>query len=140
MKPISDLDIDHFARTIWGEARGEGAEGMEACGWAIRNRVHDGHARWPRTYSEVCRQRYQFSCWNDSDPNRALVTKVDNRDTTFLTAQAIAFDVITHRIQDRSNGANHYLTTDLFRSRHRPKWADPEQITALIGNHIFLKL
>ncbi|MGI9503615.1 MAG: cell wall hydrolase [Geminicoccaceae bacterium] len=140
MKLISELDIDHFARTIWAEARGEGATGMEACAWAIRNRVYDEHGRWPSTYSEVCRQRLQFSCWNDNDPNRAPMIKVDNRDTAFLTAQAIALDVITVRIRDSSNGANHYLTHDLFRSRHRPNWADPERITARIGNHVFLHL
>ncbi len=113
---------------------------MEACAWAIRNRVYDRNGRWPQTFSEVCRQRFQFSCWNEGDPNRTTMTQVDNRDTSFLVAQAIALGVMTHRIDDRSNGANHYLSTGLFRSKHRPNWVDPEKITALIGNHVFLKL
>lgn len=34
-----ESDIDVLARTIWGEARGEGLGGQIAVGWCIRNRV-----------------------------------------------------------------------------------------------------
>lgn len=34
-----ERDIDVLARTIWGEARGEGLAGQIAVGWCIRNRV-----------------------------------------------------------------------------------------------------
>lgn len=37
-----DEQIDYMARTMWGEARGEGATGMRAVGHVIMNRVKAG--------------------------------------------------------------------------------------------------
>jgi hypothetical protein len=37
--PHTARDIDTLARTIWGEARNQGREGMIAVAWVIRNRV-----------------------------------------------------------------------------------------------------
>jgi len=31
--------LDTMARTVWGEARGEGERGMEAIAWVIKNRA-----------------------------------------------------------------------------------------------------
>lgn len=36
-----DEDIDTMARTIWGEARGEGVQGMQAIACVIMNRFHE---------------------------------------------------------------------------------------------------
>ena len=36
---LNERDVDVLARTIWGEARGEGRAGQIAVGWAIRNQV-----------------------------------------------------------------------------------------------------
>ena len=38
----SEKDRDILARTLWGEARGEGLDGQIAVAWTIRNRVFDG--------------------------------------------------------------------------------------------------
>ncbi|HJR27754.1 MAG TPA: cell wall hydrolase, partial [Pseudomonas sp.] len=67
----TEKDRDVLARTLWGEARGEGLPGQIAVAWAIRNRVNDGKARswWGEGYAGVCQAPYQFSCWNKSDPN-----------------------------------------------------------------------
>ena len=35
----TDKDQDILARTLWGEARGEGVAGQIAVAWSIRNRV-----------------------------------------------------------------------------------------------------
>ena len=138
MARITRNDIETMARTIWGEARGEGAPGMEAVAHVIKNRTRD--PRWPGSFESVCLQPRQFSCWNENDPNRAQLVKLGNDDLSFLRAQAIALDVITLRLADSTYGANHYLTVDLFRSAHRPAWADPETITARIGRHVFFEL
>lgn len=42
---VTDKDRDILARTIWGEAMGEGLDGMIATAWTIRNRVFDGKAK-----------------------------------------------------------------------------------------------
>ncbi len=73
--PQRERDIDVLARTIWGEARGEGIAGQIAVGWCIRNRVemdlhNDGRPDWwGEGYEGVCRAPWQFSCWNKNDPN-----------------------------------------------------------------------
>jgi spore germination cell wall hydrolase CwlJ-like protein len=67
----SEKDRDILARTLWGEARGEGLAGQIAVAWTIRNRVNDGKAKswWGEGYAGVCLKPYQFSCWNKNDPN-----------------------------------------------------------------------
>ena len=67
----SEKDRDILARTLWGEARGEGFDGQIAVAWTIRNRVFDGKAKswWGEGYAEVCLKPWQFSCWNQNDPN-----------------------------------------------------------------------
>ena len=52
---LNERDVDVLARTIWGEARGEGRAGQIAVGWAIRNRVEmDLHGDGkPDCYSAV---------------------------------------------------------------------------------------
>lgn len=40
--PITEKERDILARTLWGEARGEGTAGQIAVAWTIRNRVFDG--------------------------------------------------------------------------------------------------
>ena len=40
--PVTEKDRDIPARTLWGEARGEGTAGQIAAAWTIRNRVFDG--------------------------------------------------------------------------------------------------
>lgn len=67
----TEKDRDILARTLWGEARGEGLAGQIAVAWTIRNRVNDGKAKswWGEGYAGVCQAPYQFSCWNKNDPN-----------------------------------------------------------------------
>ena len=131
-------EIDVLARTIWAEARGEGKTGMESVGNVIRNRVED--QRWPDSYNGVCRQKWQFSCWNPNDPNLSKLLAVGLGDRKFLEAYAIASSVIAGHVEDRTFGANHYLTCTLCDSPSRPKWVKADTPQLRIGNHVFLKL
>lgn len=65
--PRAATDLIYLAKTLYGEARSEGYEGMRLIGWVIRNRVE--HPSWPDTYASVVTQRAQFSAWLRSDPN-----------------------------------------------------------------------
>lgn len=40
--PVTEKDRDILARTLWGEARGEGKAGQIAVAWTVRSRVFDG--------------------------------------------------------------------------------------------------
>lgn len=134
-------DFDVLARTIWGEARGEGIKGQKAVAFVIMERVRD--ARWPSAITSVCRQPMQFSCWNESgrQSQRRDCTVVHSDVLIATGCYTAAVLVATEYDQDDMTcGANHYLTTDLFNSDRRPSWADPEKVTVAVGNHTFLRL
>ena len=61
MLTLPDLDI--AARTLWGEARGEADEGMEAVMVTIVNRWRSPKFRLDATLSGTCQRPKQFSCW-----------------------------------------------------------------------------
>lgn len=125
--------IDTLARTIWGEARGEGREGMEAVAAVIMNRV----ARpcwWGRTIETVCTKPWQFSCWNSNDPNLAKLLSVTEADPSFKTAMEIATLAEAGELPDPTNGSTHYHVKTI-----RPDWAQGRQPCAAIGNHLFYK-
>lgn len=143
MPTITKNDIDILARTLWGEARGEGLHGMIAVGWAIRNRVeadlnNDGKPDWwGEGYTGVCRAPYQFSCWNKNDPNYAyLIGQKIIQTSEFSAAIQAAQSVISGRIPDPTGGATHYYAASM---KTPPNWAVKGKRTQQIGGHIFYK-
>lgn len=125
--------VDTLARTIWGEARGEGRKGMEAVAAVILNRVAKP-CWWGRTIETVCTKPWQFSCWNANDPNLAKLLSVTERDPQFKVALEIATLAEAGELPDPTNGATHYHTKAVS-----PKWAEGKQPCAVIGNHLFYK-
>ena len=123
------------ARTIWGEARGEGREGMAAVACVVRNRAW--HPRyWGHNFTEVCQRHAQFSCWNTADPNYEKMLAVTSSDPQYSTALIIAMETIAGRAPDVTHGADHYADLAL----DHPAWADPKKVTAVIGRHTFFRL
>lgn len=128
-----EKQIDLLARTIYGESRGEGVEGMQAVANVIMNRVNAG--RWyGRTVSEVVLKPFAFSCWNENDPNYNLVKKVDENNTGFKWAKSIAIDAYNGKLADITKGATHYHAAGFT-----PYWAGSMTKTVIIGNHVFYK-
>lgn len=125
--------VDTLARTIWGEARGEGRQGMEAVAAVVLNRVAKP-CWWGRTIETVCTKPWQFSCWNANDPNLAKLLSVTERDPQFKAALEIATLAEAGELPDPTNGATHYHTKAIL-----PKWAEGKQPCAVIGNHLFYK-
>lgn len=126
--------IDTLARTLWGEARGEGATGMQAVANVIQNRVKQG-GWWGASFIDVCTKKAQFSCWNEGDPNREKCLAVTKADRDFVTAYSIATKAVSWKLDDITNGANHYHTAGVL-----PSWADASKKTVRIGKHIFYQL
>lgn len=138
-----ETDIDVLARTIWGEARGEGRAGQVAVGWSIRNRVemdlhHDGKPDWwGEGYSGVCQAKWQFSCWNPGDPNQPYLSgKLAIPATEFATAKDVARAVIAGADPDPTGGATHYYATSMPKP---PAWAPLATRTCKIGRHVFFR-
>ena len=127
-----DEQIDYMARTAWGEARGEGATGMQAVVNVIMNRTEKG-GWYGLTPKEVCLKKWQFSCWNENDPNRAQLLVVDERNSAFATAKQLAALAYYGDLPDITGGAVNYHATSI----KAPSWAEKMQKTAQIGNHIF---
>lgn len=126
-------DVDILARTLCGEARSEGARGMQAVANVVMNRVRD--RRWPNTAAAVCLQPYQFSCWNANDPNRAYMLRLSSGDNIFRQALNIAQEAVSGNLPDITGGANHYHTHE-----SKPYWSKGETPIASIGGHRFFNL
>ncbi|MBL4589088.1 MAG: cell wall hydrolase [Alphaproteobacteria bacterium] len=143
-----ELEIDVLARTLWGEARSEGVQGMEAVACVVLNRVEVARKMagywWGNNTIQVCQKAYQFSCWNKSDPQyrRVIsdpqyrrVISVTEKDVYFATCMRVARRALWALIDDPTNGATHYHGDYV-----NPVWADINKKTKIIGRHIFYKL
>lgn len=134
--PLRRGDADVLARTLYGEARGEGLAGMEAIAWVVVNRVRRPGPRFPDTVAEVCRQKFQFSCFNPGDPNAKLCAAINESDPHFALALYAATGVLTGRVPDPTGGADHYFLT---RMKDPPEWRRAMILTARIGAHSFYR-
>jgi spore germination cell wall hydrolase CwlJ-like protein len=130
----SALNIDVLARTMWGEARGEGSAGMQAVANVVINRTEIG-GWWGNSIIEVCQKPFQFSCWNKDDPNFGKVLSVERDDLYFATAMRIAQRALYGHLPDITNRADHYHAAGIL-----PYWAKGEKPVTVLGNHIFYRL
>lgn len=133
-----------LALTSYGEARGESIEGIVGVMSVIKNRVKEG--RFGNGYLGVCLKPKQFSCWNESDPNRPLLlSAAESLISNGVLPRALELclflsDGITREIiSDNTKNSNHYLTRKLFNDSP-PSWAKGKVPKVLIGNHVFLHL
>ncbi|TWC15223.1 MULTISPECIES: cell wall hydrolase [unclassified Pseudomonas] len=136
---VSETDRDIVARTVWGEARGEGFVGQIAVAWTIRNRVKDGKSKswWGDGYVDVCLKPYQFSCWNKNDPNYSFLSGAKPiPPKQFAQALRVAELVISGADPDITQGATHYYAITMPKP---PVWAKEATHTLSLGNHLFFK-
>lgn len=134
-EPGSAVDI--LARTLWGEARGETLAGKRAVACVVLNRARRARERggrywWGATVAEICRRPWQFSCWNEADPNRAKLEAVGLDNRAFRQCVRIARAAMADGLEDATNGATHY-----HHRRMLPPWARARTPSAAIGNHLF---
>jgi len=113
-EPLDDA-ITCLARTIYWEARGEGAPAMEAVATVVMNRL--GHAGFPNTVCAVVMQgreqgSCQFSWWCDGRPDDA------KDDESYAMAKEIAREALNRQLMDRTGGALYF-----HQRRSVPPWA-----------------
>jgi spore germination cell wall hydrolase CwlJ-like protein len=126
--------VDTLARTIYGEARGEGSAGMQAVAAVIMNRVRRPRW-WGGDIESVCRKRLQFSCWNQGDANFPVISAAGESDPVFATALRIARRAAAGVLADPTQGATHYHAAGA-----RPDWAKGVKPCAVIGRHVFYRI
>ena len=134
-----EITVDVLARTLWGEARGEGTEGMKAVASVILNRAvvaqKKGKFWWGNNIIQICQKPYQFSCWNRSDPNFRKLQSVDEKDLYFATALRVAHRAVAGVLEDVTGGATHYHASSIL-----PYWAKGKAPSSVIGAHKFYNL
>ena len=145
-RALSDItaeDIDVATRTLWGEARGEGRVGRVAVVWVMRRRVELARRgvraiQFGRgTLAGACCARWQFSCWNAGDPNRARMERLSPDDPLYRDLRAIVEAVVAGTEPDPTGGADHYCTRAIA---PLTGWAKGARPVAAIGNHLFYRL
>lgn len=131
-----DPNIDTLARTLYGEARGEGGYGMRAVANVIINRVALA-AKHPHfgdgSIESCCKSPWQFSCWNLNDPNLPTLEKVTGIDPSFCVAMNIAQAAAAGELTDITDGATYYYAM----GSPCPRWAIGKTPCAIIGKHRF---
>lgn len=146
-RKISGIDLDTMALTVWAEARGEAIIGQRAVAWVIRNRWEQP-GWWSRqrgdgilddTIQAVCRDPWQFSCWNPSDPqSRKLHDPATLQRDDVQAIYKICERVLSEpRDDDPTLGSDHYCTRSIA---PHTKWAISRKPTASIGNHVFYRI
>lgn len=128
--------LDILARTLWGEARGEGRLGMECVANVILNRRKSGVRWWGETVIDICLKPWQFSCWNKNDVNRAKLLSVDCEDPQFMVAYDVADKALNGYLPDMTHGSDSYHDR---RMNPYPKWAEGIAPAATIKNHVFYR-
>ena len=118
---------DIVATTLILEAGGEYSLGaMEAVHEVIYNRS----IKRNKSMSEVCLQKWQFSCWNDKDIDQNIAKA--KKHPRWSKAMKI---VNTAEMTNYTYGADHYYA-DYIKP---PYWAKSITRTTQIGRHIFFK-
>lgn len=124
-----------LARCIWGEARGEPIQGKLAVAHVVLNRVK-AQSHFGKTIRDVILKPWQFSCFNQNDPNLAKILGLNANNPDLAYCQAVADIALLADNPDSTGGATHYHSTQA-----EPSWASSKQMIFLcrIGNHLFYR-
>ena len=116
------------AQNVYFESQGEPDLGMVAVSQVVINRVES--SRWPSTVCKVVWQNKQFSWTHDGKSDEIPLSSTYQRR---LWIKSVYMFLVAYG-KDITNGATHYHSVKV-----KPWWATNMQVTAHIGNHIFLK-
>lgn len=104
---ITAEDIDIWIRTGVGEARSEHHLGRVAVMNVILNRVKK-KSWWGDSITTVCLYPWQFSCWNENDPNREYISKLDKNSSIYQQFASIVQGILEGFVPDITLGATHF--------------------------------
>ena len=122
--------VDILARVIWGEAEGEGAEGMQAVGNVILNRANIKNKNIP----EVMFRKDQFSAIGDKNRFNSMINlSPDNPE--YIQALEISKKLLAGELDDITNGATHFYNPNTANMNY--DWIKQYPVVATIGNHTF---
>jgi len=127
-----------FALCLYGEVRGEPIEGKIAVASVIINRF--GKGNWyGKSLRDVILKPKQFSCFNESDPNRKKLEMIAQNFDEYLHS----YEHLRECYWVAVGFLDCWLTSNVGKSTHYntkscdPKWDDNMKLVATIGNHEF---
>lgn len=121
-----------LAAAIYYEAHGEGDDGMIGVGHVILNRLDARPAG--TTICDVVYEPGQFGWTRRISRKQVAVGK----SRQWRDASTIADKLIAGAIPDTTSGATSFYSTLQFR-KSPPRWAENNEETARIGNHVFIR-
>lgn len=125
-----------LAKTLWGEARGEGKAGMRAVAAVVLNRLRVRY-RGCDSVAAVCLDPKQFSCWNGDDVNLPLMQRLGaTPDLDYQNALDIAAQAMAGQVPDPTLNSKHYVATTLPAAA-MPTWLRGKAPAVVIGRHAF---
>ena len=125
-----------LAKTLWGEARGEGRAGMRAVAAVVLNRLRVRYRNCD-SVAAVCLDPLQFSCWNGNDVNLPLMQSLGaTYDADYQNALDIAAQAIAGPLPDPTLNSKHYVATTLPPVA-MPTWLRGKTPAVIIGRHAF---
>jgi spore germination cell wall hydrolase CwlJ-like protein len=124
--------VDILARVIWGEAEGEGAEGMQAVGNVILNRANIKDKNIP----EVMFRKDQFSAVGDKNRFSDMIN-LSSDNPQYIQALEISKKLLAGELDDITNGATHFYNPNTANMNY--SWITEYPVVATIGNHTFAK-
>ena len=127
------------AATLWGEARGEGENGMHAVMNVIMNRAHGDFSK----AKDIVLKKKQFSLWNNvKDPEASAInlaqvyrSKKLKDGHSYIKALELVDKAMKGNLPDITGGATFYFNP----KKVMPSWAKEMIKTKTIGNHDFYK-
>jgi len=135
-------ELEILSKTVWGEARGESQQGRRAVAHVILNRrkfSQDFRMKygrswwWGSTIKTICLKPWQFSCWNENDPNRKHLEELSlEDDETFREITELMVNV--EDTVDHTHGATHYHASWMGKPF---SWGDVIRYDTTIGRHLF---
>src|SRR5262252_4421393 len=111
--PLLD-DFTLLAITVWGEARGESAQGKLAVAWVIHNRMIEEED----DISGIVLKAYQFSFWNTEDPSRPNISTIGGGDPIWFDCCKAAAGAHFELVPDPTYGATLYYNPSVC----TPNW------------------
>ncbi|KAL3276042.1 hypothetical protein HHI36_020771 [Cryptolaemus montrouzieri] len=125
-------DKEIFAKTVYGEARGEPEEGQIWVAWVIKNRARANKSYWGGSkIGDVCRKPLQFSSWNGKSDivvnDRRTYEKIKRLTDSIYDAPAS---------EDPTGSSDHFHSKNM---KKYPSWIRNCNEVKTIGNHIFYK-
>ena len=130
-EPVDPAAAHCLALAMYWEAKAEGAEGMQAVGHVVLNRMT--HDQFPDSVCGVVQEggesppcQFSWYCDGRSDRPRELAH--------WETAQSLAIEILASPTADPTDGAL-FFHADWMRS----PWRVPRTRTAEIGGHVFYR-